>query len=73
MLKRPTSRPWRCTSGLYQGDHPEGATSLSSLGNDLMAQGEHERARELHEQALAMRHRLTQPSSNAFDAESNAP
>lgn len=43
---------------LYEGDHPKVAKSLGNLAEDLHALGEHERARELDEQALAMRGRL---------------
>ena len=43
---------------LYEGDHPDVASSMSNLAIDLRRAGEHERARELDEQALAMRQRL---------------
>ena len=43
---------------LYEGDHPDVASSLSNLAIDLSELGEHGRARELDEQALAMRQRL---------------
>jgi tetratricopeptide (TPR) repeat protein len=43
---------------LYAGDHPDVARSLSYLANALHELGEVPRARELHEQALAMRQRL---------------
>jgi tetratricopeptide (TPR) repeat protein len=43
---------------LYRGDHPAVATSLNNLANRLRQAGDDERARELHEQALAMRRRL---------------
>jgi tetratricopeptide (TPR) repeat protein len=43
---------------LYEGDHHNVARSLSNLGLDLRALGEPGRARELDEQALAMRERL---------------
>ena len=43
---------------LYEGDHPDVATSMTNLAIDLHRAGEHERARELDEQALAMRQRL---------------
>ena len=43
---------------LYDGDHPDVATGLHSLAQDLRALGEHGRARELDEQASAMLQRL---------------
>jgi hypothetical protein len=43
---------------LYEGDHPELARGMVNLAADLTELGEHERARELDEQALAMRRRL---------------
>jgi tetratricopeptide (TPR) repeat protein len=43
---------------LFQGDHPEIATSLNNLAIDLSAIGEMKRARELDEEALAMCQRL---------------
>jgi hypothetical protein len=43
---------------LYEGDHPDVAASLSSLAIALGELGEHGWARELHEQALAMKERL---------------
>jgi len=43
---------------LYEGDHPDVAISLNNLAVHLTALGEDERARELDEQALAMRQRL---------------
>jgi tetratricopeptide (TPR) repeat protein len=43
---------------LYDGDNPNVANSLSNLALVLHDLGEAERARELHEQALAMRRRL---------------
>jgi hypothetical protein len=46
---------------LYAGDHPEVANSLSNLAINLTMHGDHERARELAEQALAMRRRLAGP------------
>jgi hypothetical protein len=45
---------------LYDGDHPDVAYSLSNLGFDLRTLGQLERARELDEQALAMRQRLAE-------------
>jgi hypothetical protein len=48
---------------LYDGDHPDVASSLNNLAVDLRALGEHGRARELDEQALAMRHRLEERRS----------
>jgi hypothetical protein len=43
---------------LYTSDHPDIARSLTYLAEDLRGQGDHLRARELHEQALAMRQQL---------------
>jgi tetratricopeptide repeat protein len=48
---------------LYEGDHPDVATSLGNLAIDLRVLGEHGRARELDEQALAMRQRLAERRS----------
>jgi hypothetical protein len=48
---------------LFEGDHPNVARSLSNLAVDLQALGERERARELNEQALAMRQRLAERRS----------
>jgi hypothetical protein len=45
---------------LYQGDHPDIATSLNNLAVVQAGLGGRRRARELHEQALAMRQRLYQ-------------
>jgi tetratricopeptide (TPR) repeat protein len=44
--------------GLYDGDHPDVAKSLSQLAINLHKLGEVARARDLHEEALAMRWRL---------------
>jgi hypothetical protein len=43
---------------LYAGDHPDVAASLNNLAIDLRVLGEDGRARELHEQARAMKERL---------------
>jgi tetratricopeptide (TPR) repeat protein len=43
---------------LYEGDHPDVATSLIVLASDLRALGDYARARERDEQALEMRQRL---------------
>jgi hypothetical protein len=43
---------------MYQGDHPDVATSLTNLGAALQGLGEVKRAQELDEQASAMRQRL---------------
>jgi Tetratricopeptide repeat len=43
---------------LNEGDHPDVANSLVNLALDLRGLGEHARARELDEQALAMKERL---------------
>jgi hypothetical protein len=45
---------------LYEGDHPSVALSLNNLAIDLRESGEPERARELDEQATAMRQRLAE-------------
>jgi tetratricopeptide (TPR) repeat protein len=45
---------------LYQGDHPDIATSLNDNAWDQIELGEHASARDLAEQALAMRQRLYQ-------------
>ena len=44
---------------LYEGDHPDVATSMNNLAVDLRKTGKHKRARELDDQALAMRQRLS--------------
>ena len=47
---------------LYEGDHPAVAASLNSLARDLRRLGEFEQARELDEQAEAMRQRISRTS-----------
>ena len=44
--------------GLITTDHPDLARSLNNLAEDMYELGEHARARELDEQALAMHRRL---------------
>jgi tetratricopeptide (TPR) repeat protein len=43
---------------LLPEDHPDIATTLTSLADCHQSQGDHEQAASLHEQALAMRRRL---------------
>jgi hypothetical protein len=45
---------------LHDGDHPDIATSLNNLANNLRELGEVERGRELAEEAQAMRQQLAE-------------
>lgn len=36
------SKPWPCSSGLYEGDQPDVASGMSNLAIDLRQAGEYE-------------------------------